>query len=52
MKPQYTDDDLKRARAAWKSWHHDNDGETQPQMLARLIAEERERVSRQWEVAS
>jgi chromosome segregation ATPase len=43
MKPQYTDDDLKRARAAWKNWHHDPDGETQPQLIARLIAEERER---------
>lgn len=47
MKPGYTDEDLRRARAAWKNWHHDPDGETMPQVIARLIAAERERCIQQ-----
>ena len=45
MKPPYNDDDLRRARAAWKNWHHEPAGETMPQVMARLIAAERERCT-------
>lgn len=41
---EYTSADLERARSAWRAWH-DATGqhETMPQMIAGLLAEERER---------